>query len=226
MAATPGTMDPELVQVRASSEEAMPQNPNPPTPPSHKQDGGFTTKPKRPPAVTPRSFTRFFTPRSSQESPKVSTSREALQTITSSVINRNGTANEHNSTVAGPFGEPLGFEDGSENLLHPPKKRRRLSHFNTLDTCIQEGPEDLQECGADKNLSCYRTPMPTTYPLPMRRSKLLGASGSMLSRSIRGMVSSQTMSEYDIVQSTFAFMNICNCVTNLTRLSGTILKLL
>ena len=48
-----------------------------------------SAKPKKPPPITPRRFTKFFTPRPLQkETDKIRTSRRALQEITRSALNR------------------------------------------------------------------------------------------------------------------------------------------
>ncbi|KZF26528.1 WD40 repeat-like protein [Xylona heveae TC161] len=63
-------------------------------------------KPKRPPPITPNSFRRFFTPRSSQaKGTKVSASRKALQDITNPARNSDGSA------IHRPFPGPELFRD-------------------------------------------------------------------------------------------------------------------
>ncbi len=58
-----------------------------------------TGKRKQPPTVTPKRFTRFFTPRSSlEQGAKIGASRRALRDITASGANRKGTARRRTST--------------------------------------------------------------------------------------------------------------------------------
>lgn len=74
--------------VRSRSLNAADQN-TPPTPPPSTSSGQCSGKPKRRPTVTPRTFTRFFAPRSSLgRSKKIGASRQALREITASAFNR------------------------------------------------------------------------------------------------------------------------------------------
>lgn len=50
-----------------------------------------SSRPRKPPTITPRSFTRFFTPKSSlRKGGKIGASRQALRDITASASNRKG----------------------------------------------------------------------------------------------------------------------------------------
>jgi hypothetical protein len=212
MATTSG--NPEIDPLPISSGDVTAENL--PTPPAtHKQDGSSRTKPKRPPAVTPRSFTRFFTLRSSQESPKVSTSREALRTITESALNRNAPPREQASDGERTFGDLL-FDDGPERHAStcPPRKRRRLSqaelarhvampeHLPSKDTVAHE---QNQQTIIERN-SSYRAAIPTLTPFPIRTSKLLNSTGSLLCRSVHGVASLRGVPAFDCTQGNSQWM--------------------
>lgn len=76
-------------------------------------------KPKKPPPITPRRFTKFFTPRFQNARRAVRTSRAALQDITTPAINR----------------AKLDLELSSRS----PRKRRRLS-FSSPNSSLQSSP--------------------------------------------------------------------------------------
>ena len=58
------------------------------------------SKPRKPPTITPRSFTRFFTPKSSLErGGRIGASRQALRDITASASNRKGRRTPTKDTI-------------------------------------------------------------------------------------------------------------------------------
>lgn len=60
----------------------------------------YGSKPRKPPTITPRSFTRFFTPKSSLErGGKIGASRQALRDITASASNRRGRRTPTKDTI-------------------------------------------------------------------------------------------------------------------------------
>ena len=66
--------------------------------PSLSQQHG--SKPRKPPTITPRSFTRFFTPKSSLErGGRIGASRQALRDITASASNRKGRRTPTKDTI-------------------------------------------------------------------------------------------------------------------------------
>jgi hypothetical protein len=209
MAATSIGMD--LESERALSEKAAAEDlPTPPA--SQEQNERSRTKPRRPPTVTPRTFTRFFTPRSSQESPKISTSRDALRTITNSAMNRIGTTGRHSSKEGNLFGDPLGY---------PPRKRRRLSQSQSSPVNHEDFDEDSQHdlnipvAQRDRNILghagmeqilLYTASVPTSPPLPIRRSKLLDSidsTGAFRVNNFAGNVSLQKRPGYACIQGIF-----------------------
>ncbi len=87
-------------------------------------------KPKRKPTVTPRTFTRFFTPRSSLGKRwKSTSSRQALRDITSPTINRNANSSSRALQKHEPFPDIKASEgdDGRSGKLVGTKKRRMLA---------------------------------------------------------------------------------------------------
>ncbi|KAL8939536.1 MAG: hypothetical protein Q9211_002693, partial [Gyalolechia sp. 1 TL-2023] len=81
------------------------------------------SKPKAQPTVTPRTFTRFFTPRSSiSRSGKIGASRQALRDITTAAANRNLKSQQPSP----PDSSPMVREDAS-HLSLPTKKKRKIS---------------------------------------------------------------------------------------------------
>lgn len=87
--------------------------------PQLRKDHG--SKPRKPPTITPRSFTRFFTPKSSLErGGRIGTSRQALRDITASASNRRGRRTPTKDTIQ-TFKEDLEDTDGMRN-----GKRRKI----------------------------------------------------------------------------------------------------
>lgn len=107
--------------VRSRSPNAADQNPLPSPPPST-SSGQCSGKPKRRPTVTPRTFTRFFTPRSSLgRSKKIGASRQALREITASAFNRRRLLQRRTPTRdTAKF-----FEDENDEVEGTSKKRKR-----------------------------------------------------------------------------------------------------
>src|SRR5436190_22258010 len=93
--------------------------PSPPSSPSYR-------KPKKPPPVTPRSFKRFFNPRSALNSinngENIRTNRHALKDITSPVLNRLGPALVRTSKNPETIVTKYPPQDGS----HTPNRKRKL----------------------------------------------------------------------------------------------------
>lgn len=77
------------------------------------------SKPRKPPTITPRSFTRFFTPKSSLErGGRIGASRQALRDITASASNRKGRRTPTKDTIH------IFREDG-EGFVEGSKRRKR-----------------------------------------------------------------------------------------------------
>lgn len=96
-------------------------------------------KPKRKPTVTPRTFTRFFTPRSSLgKNSKIGKSRKILRDITGSGSNRNGGPGQKrhvddkiNSLEEGDDDDN---DDDNDEFLDIPQKRKRYQPLSPEPT--------------------------------------------------------------------------------------------
>ncbi|KAI9852214.1 MAG: hypothetical protein M1838_001451 [Thelocarpon superellum] len=101
---------------------------SPATAPSENGEGG---KPKKAPSVTPRTFRRFFTPRSSvTKSGHLSAARQALRDITTPALN--GPHRRHHAVLGplAPFPDlsvPDGKNEGAHPAPHGEKRRIALS---------------------------------------------------------------------------------------------------
>ncbi|KAK2877262.1 hypothetical protein FQN49_001301 [Arthroderma sp. PD_2] len=170
-------------------------------------------KPKKKPPVTPRSFRRFFTPRSSLNAPNTRSRsiRNALQEITSSpAINRLGPAfpgvpdsNECAIASSSPCQDPF----------RTPSKKRKLSFCGLSSPPLQSSPlrrvriaapifDDISprkgnifaptdEIAPPTQLESLAEPLP--IPAPLRRSKALAqASPSLYARNFGVSRSSRT----------------------------------
>ncbi|KAL4993302.1 WD40-repeat-containing domain protein [Aspergillus recurvatus] len=174
----------------------------PSSPPSIASDARLCRKPKKPPPVTPRSFRRFFTPRSLQDSGlgnAVRTSRQALMALSSPAVNRLGPAFTRTLKAAMSKPEPA-------DPLRTPSKKRKLS-FSSIVSPLQSSPirrvrvrgmledDEVQapvkdidvgaglEGNEDKPVSPIRASLKVS---PVRRSKALQTSGALFMRSVIG----------------------------------------
>ncbi|PGH13264.1 hypothetical protein AJ80_06373 [Polytolypa hystricis UAMH7299] len=160
-------------------------------------------RPKKRPPVTPRSFKRFFTPRSSLNSAsaggRVRTNRHALGDITAPVLNRLGPAlsripdssedqplksYSHDIYRTPSKKRKLSFSLSSSPLQSSPLRRVRISppaHHKTLAQPIELKPvtgDDICQLDGPKKIP-ERTPC-----MPLRRSKALSTSGQLFLRSL------------------------------------------
>ncbi|KAH8696660.1 WD repeat protein [Talaromyces proteolyticus] len=193
----------------------------PSSPPSIVSEAGYRRKPKRPPPVTPRSFRKFFTPRSSLNSTGngVYTSRQALKELGSTSLNRRGPAfmkaakthSTDHGILKSPFLEPA----------KTPSRKRKLS-FSSSGSPPQSSPlrkvrlttavyENRGTDKADKTVNDIYIPVSperilsprrsiqkqlfsTTPPAqPLRRSKALATSGGLCLRSVSGRMNRLTL---------------------------------
>lgn len=185
---------------------------------SESVDGG---KPKRKPTVTPRTFTRFFTPRSSLEKRFRSTSsRQALQDITTPAINRNARLNTPTSQKLEPFADVKASEreNGWSGRLVGTKRKRFASPDSTVggssplkkkrtrgDTPIITGDFTSDGCsqitGTEDEVGHEEFKSKSNGDLgnvgPIRRRMWSGTSGRLLERSLSSSVSSMTLGRVD-----------------------------
>lgn len=161
------------------------------SPPSSMATTG-SRKPKRPPPITPKRFTRFFTPRNSKNASSraaVSRSGRQLQDITRAAANRGNAAPRTTPR------KTVNFAD-IENQMQTPQsssRKRKSAYLSPETSPVQSSPSKR---------SRYVTPPPFTiledapvfdeppvFPVPVRRIRSLGAASRMLQRSFGGILS-------------------------------------
>ncbi|KAL3467865.1 WD40-repeat-containing domain protein [Aspergillus heterothallicus] len=181
----------------------------PSSPPSIASEAGVRHKPKKPPPVTPRSFRRFFTPRSLLDSGGnagvVRTSRQALRALSSPAVNRLGPA--FTRTLKAVMSRPEPSE-----ILRTPNKKRKLS-FSSIGSPLQSSPlrkvrikglieedEELEvpvkdiKIGSGTREDKEKPAPPVRTPLrvsPIERSRALQTSGALFMRSVHGAQSNR-----------------------------------
>lgn len=97
------------------------------SPPASSSEGLKSSKPKKKPTVTPRTFTRFFTPRSSFSKRRPSSySRHALRDITSPAVNRHTNSSTHERLNFEPFPDISPLRDENEWSRPVGVKRRKI----------------------------------------------------------------------------------------------------
>ncbi|KAJ5897623.1 hypothetical protein N7504_007911 [Penicillium tannophilum] len=187
-----------------SHREAYPQIPS--SPPSVASDLGSGRKLRKPPTVTPRSFRRFFTPRSllnSGSNASVKTSRQALRVLNSPAVNRLGPAftRSPDGRSRSPFD---GLPEVPEETFRTPSRKRKHS-FSSVISPLQSSPlkkvrvrspgNDVEQKTTVGDIDVTRgrydgaiSPSPPKRrPVsPVTRSRALQTSGSLFMRSLQG----------------------------------------
>lgn len=178
----------------------------PSSPPSIASDVAPRRKPKKPPPVTPRSFKRFFTPRSMLSSGNsvvgVKSNRQALRILSSPALNRSGPAFTRASK---PSGNKT-IQNEPADVIRTPARKRKLS-FSSMSSPLQSSPlrrvrirvsggdeGDLEALCRDHDIGCEaenevdkHVDTPKLYPVPpIRRSRVLETAGSLCMRSVSG----------------------------------------
>lgn len=149
-------------------------------------------KQKRPPPITPKRFTRFFTPRNSKNGSSrttLSSSARQLQDITRSALNRSHAA--HRTTPK----KTVNFVDIENQMQTPQTNSRKRKHAYL-------SPETSPAQSSPSKRSRYVTPPafsiledspafdePLVFPAPVRRLRSLGGPSRMLQRSFGGVLS-------------------------------------
>lgn len=191
----------------------------PSSPPSIVSEAGARRKPKRPPPVTPRSFKKFFTPRSSLHSASrgIQTSRHALRELSSTSLNRRGPAFTKATTAQATSHGIL--KSPFTEITKTPSRKRKLS-FSSPGSPPQSSPlrkvrlttavynerhhtnETVEEIGLptspEKTLSPPKSLQKQLFPVkppagPLRRSKILTSTGELCLRSVSGRMNRLTM---------------------------------
>ncbi|KAL8859954.1 MAG: hypothetical protein Q9178_003502 [Gyalolechia marmorata] len=159
------------------------------------------SKPKARPTVTPRTFTRFFTPRSSSiRGGKLGASRQALKDITASASNRKSDVRFRSIR-----NHPISIFEDTESTAVPVKKKRRIQEpplpdtigssplkrvstsTSTLDfTPSKTGDDsDVDEDEAEEDLPQDRSKNQSIqWHRPIVRSRQNGVVGGLLSREL------------------------------------------
>ncbi|KAB8076536.1 WD domain protein [Aspergillus leporis] len=176
----------------------------PSSPPSIVSDAGVRRKLKKPPPVTPRSFRRFFTPRSmlngGNSAGDVRTNRQALKALSSPAVNRLGPAFTRTLKAVGTRPDP-------SELLHTPSRKRKFS-FSSIGSPLQSSPlrkvrvrtliqddEEVKvtlrdlEVGSEIQTSepkPHAIAKPPRQVSPVQRSQALQTSGQFFMRSVIG----------------------------------------
>ncbi|KAB8261050.1 WD40-repeat-containing domain protein [Aspergillus pseudonomiae] len=182
----------------------LPSQELPSSPPSIVSDAGVRRKPKKPPPVTPRSFRRFFTPRSmlngGSNASDVRTNRQALKALSSPAVNRLGPAFTRTLKAVANRPEP-------SELLRTPSRKRKFS-FSSIGSPLQSSPlrkvrmrtpiQDEEEVNVTVRDLEVNTEIQTSEPkpqviakpprqvAPVRRSQALQTSGQFFMRSVIG----------------------------------------
>lgn len=178
----------------------------PSSPPSVASEAGGGRRPKKPPTVTPRSFRRFFTPRSllnsGSNASSVKTNRQALRTLNSPAVNRLGPAFTRTSK-AGSARNP--FDGLPEDFVRTPSRKRKHS-FSSVASPLQSSPlkkvrvrspagdeSEQRTTVRDLDISTRgRRATPPSPPKrrpvsPVSRSRVLQTSGSLFMRTVQGL---------------------------------------
>ncbi|KAJ5098159.1 hypothetical protein N7532_005160 [Penicillium argentinense] len=179
----------------------------PSSPPSVASEAGGGRRQRKPPTVTPRSFRRFFTPRSllnsgSNGSP-VRTNRQALRTLNSPAVNRLGPAFTRSSKPGSARNPNNGL---AEDLMRTPSRKRKHS-FSSAASPIQSSPlkkvrmrspvgDEVEQRTSVRDIDVTtrgrfvdRVPMspPKRRPVsPISKSRSLQTSGSFFMRTVHG----------------------------------------
>lgn len=196
-----------LPEVPRSEPILPPSQELPSSPPSVVSDAGTRRKLRKPPPVTPRSFRKFFTPRSllnsGNNASSVKTNRQALRTLNSPAVNRLGPAFTRTSK-AGSTRSP---QHGVPDLPRTPNRKRKHS-FSSTASPLQSSPlkkvrlisptgdenehkaliPDLGVASRGRQL-VQTPPSPPKLPRPVSpvsRSRALQTSGALFMRSMLG----------------------------------------
>jgi hypothetical protein len=175
-------------------------------------------KPKRPPPVTPKRFTKFFTPRSSSSSLHATTSRSArqLRDITKAAVNRSSFSRSRKKNVAFEGVENTGLV--TPNSTGTPRKRKHVAIVSSSPvaasspckrTRISRGAQPQQEIPSSPPLmpvvfedeeavtdheEIHTPPSEITFCEPIRRLKRSNVSLKVLERSFGNLSTSATKS--------------------------------
>jgi hypothetical protein len=149
-------------------------------------------KPKRPPPITPKRFTRFFTPRNSKNvSARTAPSRSSrqLQDITRSAINRS-----HVTPRTTPR-KTVNFVDVENQMQtpHSSARKRKTPYLSPETSPLQSSPSKRSRYVTPPPFEILDehsgTDEPAVFPRPVRRIRSLGGTSRTLQRSFGGILS-------------------------------------
>ncbi|KAJ6144753.1 hypothetical protein N7470_008648 [Penicillium chermesinum] len=156
----------------------------PSSPPSVASDVGSGRKLRKPPTVTPRSFKRFFTPRSLLDSSHNGSggrsSRQALRALSSPAVNRLGPAFTSKK-------RKHSFSSAASPLQSSPLKKVRLRSPVSNDIEQKACIRDIDVLARGRHAEPIPVSPPKSRPAsPITRSKALQTSGSLFMRTVQG----------------------------------------
>ncbi|EPS32777.1 hypothetical protein POX_d05069 [Penicillium oxalicum] len=185
----------------------------PSSPPSVASETAGGRRQRKPPTVTPRSFRRFFTPRSllnSGNASGVKTNRQALRALNSPAVNRLGPAFTRSSKTT----SPQTFTHGLPEDFPRTPSRKRKNSFSSVVSPLQSSPlkkvrmrspvcDDVQQRAVlgDIDITAViirgRDLSPPSPPKrrpvsPVSRSRVLQTSGSLFMRTLQGSRANRT----------------------------------
>lgn len=194
----------------------------PSSPPSIVSESGTRRKPKRPPPVTPRSFKRFFTPRSSLNASSINlmpATRQALKELSTTSLNRRApaftkvkstntsTTTTSHGVLKSPFIEPsktpsrkrkLSFSSPSSPQSSPLRKVRLAAPIED-DRLVEKPVREIEikpppEIIFSPQKSIQKQLFPVKPPVkPILRSKILATAGEFYQRGVSGRMNRLTM---------------------------------
>jgi len=167
----------------------------PSSPPPHHATNTATTsrKIKKAPPITPKRFTKFFTPRtSSHGSIQLSKSGRQLQDITRAAVNVRNSSGSHKSTPR----KTVNFVDiDQDGCVHTPQlssRKRKTPYLSPATSPAQSSPSKRAKFISPTPFTILEDPLiidePPVYPSPIRRLKSLGGTSRKLERSFGGML--------------------------------------
>lgn len=179
----------------------------PSSPPSVASEAGGGRRQRKPPTVTPRSFRRFFTPRSLLNSGNngspIRSNRQALRALNSPAVNRLGPAFTRSSKSESVRNA---YDGLPEDLMRTPSRKRKHS-FSSAASPLQSSPLKKVRVRSPVGDEVEQRPMirdidptvrgrfvdrapaspPKRRPVsPINRSQVLQTSGSLFMRTVKG----------------------------------------
>lgn len=155
-------------------------------------------KPKKPPPITPKRFTRFFTPRNTKPSSgarSLGKSHRQLQDITRSALNRSKNATKTTPRKSVNF---VDIDAKKPALETPPMSRKRKTAYLSPETSpLQSSPSKRSKYVTHPHPHAHFSILedepeaieeePQHFPVPIRRLRTMGGPARVLQRSFGGI---------------------------------------